>query len=339
MILGKFVAVFILLILIIYNSINVRFQPFLLLVVYCISILASFILMLIKSRNIKMFFRKKRQICEMNDNIKVEFVSKNTSTMPITNSNVLLCAQNSNVMYKQKINFVSIENSKTVVSMSISGKHCGVWDVSCVRAYYLDLFKIFKKKIKVPNKCQVVVMPESNYPVEEHYGQLQKIFEDVDIVVEEKGSNVTELVDVRDYMPGDKLNLIHWKMSSKKDKIMVKEFAADVKKCIRLYFNTEVLPDADTIDEAMRVLYSFGLWLLNSAFNFDIITWNGTDAVKVESVNSRAQLQEAIIRLMQSDFYNADNEIYELYKKDCENVLYDCFYITENGIGGDVNGR
>ena len=40
---------------------------------------------------------------------------------------------------------------------------------------------------------------------------------------QKKGYDFSEVTDVREYIPGDKLMNIHWKLSAKRDVLMVKE--------------------------------------------------------------------------------------------------------------------
>lgn len=334
MILGKIVALFILVILIIYNSINVHFLPFVLLLVYCISIITSFILMLGKSRKIKLYFKKDRYIYDIGSNAALEIVSRNVSSMPLTNTVVNLIASRDVSYFSQKISFVSQENSDTIVTMTVPGNNCGVWNIVCNRSYYLDVFKIFKKKIKFNSKCQVVIMPDCDYPVEVHMEEMQKVFADTEIVEEEKGNNVSEVVDVRDYEPGDKLNLIHWKMSSKRNKLTVKEFGSDAQRRIRLYFDCNAVYSLAVRDASMSALYSVGLWLLNADLKFDIVSQDEIEQVIVDNIFNEEQLRETIIRILQRPFYHKSKAVNKQYTSDLNNALFDCFYITENGIGG-----
>ncbi|MGN0481219.1 MAG: DUF58 domain-containing protein [Lachnospiraceae bacterium] len=336
MILGKIVAVFILLILIIYNAINVHFLPFVLLMVYCISILISFILMNIKARKIKFFFKKDRYIYDFLQRGQLEFVSRNVSSMPITNVHIEFKVSKDYFTYYNDINFVSQENCDTVITMSLPGNTPGVWNVWCLKAYYLDSFKIFRKKINFDEKCRVVIMPRGDYPVEGYLENLQKQFDDTATDTDKKGNSISEVVDVRDYVPGDKLNLIHWKISGKRNKLTVKEFASEESRQIRLYVNHHSDNSEKVRTGTMNVLYSVLRWLVKAGLKFSVVFQNENDDLVFYNVCNEAEMVEAMIRFMMEPFYYMSEAVSKQYQEDIKNPMFNCIYITEKGIGGDV---
>ncbi|MBE5943827.1 MAG: DUF58 domain-containing protein [Lachnospiraceae bacterium] len=81
-------------------------------------------------------------------------------------------------------------------------------------------FKYFKKNIEVSN--ELVVMP---CLVNENLSKLPE-FEQGMLESEEsskKGNDFSDVHDIREYIPGDKLMSIHWKLSAKRDILMVKD--------------------------------------------------------------------------------------------------------------------
>lgn len=41
-----------------------------------------------------------------------------------------------------------------------------------------------------------------------------------------KGSDASEMFDIRDYVPGDDIRTIHWKLSGKTDELIVRQASA-----------------------------------------------------------------------------------------------------------------
>lgn len=52
-----------------------------------------------------------------------------------------------------------------------------------------------------------------------------------------KGNDLSEIFDIREYVPGDDIRSIHWKLSSKTDTLILKE-ASDPS-----HYNVVILPD------------------------------------------------------------------------------------------------
>ena len=78
------------------------------------------------------------------------------------------------------------------------------------------------------------------------------------------GDDPSEVFDLREYFPGDKINRIHWKLSSKKNDFIVKEYSLpiDVPCAVFLdlrsyYSNDYILPVFDTLIETFLSLSHF----------------------------------------------------------------------------------
>ncbi|NCC43791.1 MAG: DUF58 domain-containing protein [Clostridia bacterium] len=67
-----------------------------------------------------------------------------------------------------------------------------------------------------------------------------------------KGQDVSEVFDMRDYQQGDSVKSIHWKLSSKLDKLIIREFGNPINYHTALYYDTEI--EEGTAKEGMRDL-------------------------------------------------------------------------------------
>lgn len=107
--------------------------------------------------------------------------------------------------------------------------------VSNIRCY--DLLGLFVLKKKMNYEGTTLVYP----PVPKMSISLQRkpetLYSGDRYDPYKKGQDVSEMANLRDYMEGDAFNHIHWKMSSKLDKLMVREFAFPSN------YNTVILSD------------------------------------------------------------------------------------------------
>ena len=98
--------------------------------------------------------------------------------------------------------------------------------VKCDSLRLIDIFGVYEIKVSCPVYAEAIVSP--------------KLFDDVgitvadrvtdsvfgDMVLPKKGSDITEVYDVRDYVAGDAPNAVHWKLSGKFGSLKTKEFGA-----------------------------------------------------------------------------------------------------------------
>ena len=54
---------------------------------------------------------------------------------------------------------------------------------------------------------------------------------------EESGDDPSQIFEIRDYRPGDKMQKIHWKLSAKSDSLIVKEYSEPVGFAIVIFVN------------------------------------------------------------------------------------------------------
>lgn len=85
-----------------------------------------------------------------------------------------------------------------------------------------DLLGFLKKKVSVSVQGECLIFPEGEALCKEAGAiYLQGVTEAMES--KEKGYDFSEITGIREYIPGDKLQNIHWKLSTKKDELMVKE--------------------------------------------------------------------------------------------------------------------
>jgi len=113
-------------------------------------------------------------------------------------------------------------NSDNELQFPITFTKCGLYEatLSDMEGYdYLHLFH-FKKEISLSTRIHI--MPTSQASDEKHEVIYSEGFDEFE--ESEKSGNVSaNVTDIREYQPGDRLQKIHWKLSEKIDKLMVKE--------------------------------------------------------------------------------------------------------------------
>jgi len=105
-----------------------------------------------------------------------------------------------------------------VTKIPIDTSHCGAYSYQMSYLEIYDLFGFFRTRRLIEKENEILVRPVPVLPdiMPDMYGFKAKSLR------KSKQPN-TEIYDIRDYQKGDPVKSIHWKMSAKKDKLLVKE--------------------------------------------------------------------------------------------------------------------
>ena len=158
------------------------------------------------------------------EEFEVRFIIKNESWFPLVNVNLSLGI--SNVFYGNSGNHVLNvpvrAKRETAITYPIVMEYCGRFRIEVSEISFIDVLGIREVRINVNESAECLVMPngiERNKEAGQIY--LRGITEAMES--KEKGYDFSDVSGIREYIPGDKLQDIHWKLSVKKDELMVKE--------------------------------------------------------------------------------------------------------------------
>lgn len=155
---------------------------------------------------------------------------------------------------------------------------------------YLGIFKI-TRYMKNENS-EMVLVAEDN---DAEYAD--KVYAEATELKSIKKNSAGEFSNVREYRNGDKLNNIHWKISSKSDELYVKEFADGSKNYHYYYIETRPL-NRNEIAEQFQKWIAVGNKVVE---NGDILVfiWYDPETKYVErsSVSNEDELFEALCRI------------------------------------------
>lgn len=131
-----------------------------------------------------------------------------------------------NVLYGRSISHelvIPSTHSRKKYEIMFMPVSCGEEHIICKEIVCYDIFGINKVQLKPLNEQVIVVAPkfvslqllESTVPSGRHEGRHYDYTK--------KGNDTSEVFDLREYQNGDAVRSIHWKLSGKLDKLIVKE--------------------------------------------------------------------------------------------------------------------
>lgn len=154
----------------------------------------------------------------------IRMILNNPTWFPLLNATVQLEVENA--FYREvgvhSLNFPVRARKSTEVEYPIVMDYCGRLCVSAKYIRFTDLLGICNIKVELQESTQCLVVPLA-LSRDKESGRLYHNAVSDAAESKEKGYDFSEISGIREYIPGDKLQNIHWKLSVKKDELMVKE--------------------------------------------------------------------------------------------------------------------
>lgn len=125
----------------------------------------------------------------------------------------------------------------------------GTYDVGVDTITVYDFFKIFRVNVRLYNYRSIYVMPR-RYTLGKRF--LNSVSDSqVDIRRNITGIERSDIAEIRDYVPGDPMKNIHWKLSSKSEELQVKNYNMNSGRTVYVFcdvaarFDTKEKPEYD----------------------------------------------------------------------------------------------
>lgn len=163
------------------------------------------------------------------------------------------------IMIRMKISYEMLQKTETVeIAFPAEGnrsgyehlfltEQCGDIRFSCDQVQIGDVLNLFHLKIRPFQEVYTTVYPEK-LPIQVQLSRTAiGAYRDNGLVQNRKGDDPSEIFDLRDYIPGDDIRSIHWKLSGKLDHLIFRQ-ASDP-----FHYHVVLLPDIGLMQEGEQV--------------------------------------------------------------------------------------
>ena len=163
------------------------------------------------------------------------------------------------------------------ISVSVGSDYCGRLRLAVPKVVLYDCFGLLGIWCKVNTVGHLTVQPDTFEPNISLVPNANCI-EESDVYSQERpGADLTETFQIREYVPGDSPRQVHWKLSSKFDRLIVRDPALPITRNVLIFWErTGESGDIDIIDAQAEVIVSICKGLLDQSVQFTI-GWNDTD--------------------------------------------------------------
>lgn len=172
-------------------------------------------------------------------------------------------------------------------------QHCGTLQLRPYKLYVYDYLGLFRLKLRRVSGVDVTVMPKL-VPVE----NVPTLMPSISRAWKPKpGGGFSENHEMRLYRPGDKLNQVHWKLSSKVGKLMVREAMEPVRDVVRVEMVIRGKPE--DLDRDFGRLLWVSSWLLASQVPHElrVLAGEGTVSLSVSNADTQREAMRTVLAL------------------------------------------
>ena len=128
----------------------------------------------------------------------------------------------------QKIMLWALPKREQRAALRIGSEYCGRIRVSVEKVTLYDCFGLIGIRCQCGAKAHVTVQPDT-FPIRVELLPTPDSPEDSDSYSQERpGEDLTETFQIREYVPGDSMRQIHWKLSGKFDRLIVRDPALPI---------------------------------------------------------------------------------------------------------------
>ncbi|WMJ84381.1 DUF58 domain-containing protein [Oscillospiraceae bacterium LTW-04] len=202
----------------------------------------------------------------------------------------------------QAVSVPVLPMSRRKVTFRIKSQHCGQVAVTFKRVAAVDFFGMTRYPLKFEAEADTIIMPNTF---------LMRVLPVIDSVCPEEsdeyepdraGYDVSEVHQIRGYIPGDSVRQIHWKLTGKFDHLMVKQAGQPLKHAMLLFldFSTSHKKKSSPacFDALAEVAVSLSQALLDAGIAH-LIGWRQPDgALAHASVQNADDLTEALPEML-----------------------------------------
>lgn len=209
---------------ILYNE-RVTMLIFLMIVIFP---LISTVLMRVCARKVEIRLYTEPTVVRRGEECSVIIRIRNQSILPVSKLQFQLGYLNSIYGIKEEKNIAlsflgkSMQEIKLHLTPEASGNLVLILDDYVI----WDYSRCTRIRRKAGIKSDIMVLPKEYVLEEKLQTGSMHLFENESVLLSKPGSDMTEILNIREYTQGDRISKIHWKLSSKCDELMIREYAS-----------------------------------------------------------------------------------------------------------------
>ena len=188
-----------------------------------------------------------------------------------------------------------IKKEPVSLSWQLAETHSGIIRLSCSYVREFDSFGLFSRKRTCAAQAEITLRPQT-FPVSVCLNQAAEVLLDSEIYSTQKaGNDPGETFRIREYVPGDPIRQIHWKLSEKTGTLMVREFGLPAENQLLLVFLSDKSLSPEQLDAMLDTLVSVSSELLRQELPHTLLYDRA-----LHEISDLAELEQTVHTLLRS---------------------------------------
>ena len=251
----------------------------------------------------------------------IQIAADNDCKVPISRLDIQLAFKNefSPFVGKVRLKGMADNESVTYINYNITSDYCGRLSIQTESLKIYDMLGLTFCRLDKPDIVSLIVMPE----IHDMDIQVRDSTRAFPISSEEydphrSGDDVSEVFDFREYVGGDQINRINWKLSTKSNELIVKEFSHPVGYSVVLLldfsYSVTNRPQVPQMDGFLETAASLSNSILNASC-YHYISWYSQKQKTLvrKSIKSEEDLLEMLPHLLVAEPYKDSFNLADLY--------------------------
>lgn len=236
----------------------------------------------------------------------------NRSFFPVSLVRMNLTYQNQLEGIRQEEKMIAIVDSSCEQkhTFTMSSDYCGVLRFSLKYVKLYDFLGLWCVRKKANEELTVTVLPNI------HIIEESIVLDNPSVLIEselfsatQSGDDVSEIFGMKDYEYGDKMNRIHWKLSLKEDKLLVKQYGLPINCSVAVFFDTYYVINGvafslpmEYLDRMMETMVSLSFSMITQK-QIHFLVWH--DPIKDICKRFRIENEEDLYEVLAILFSNS----------------------------------
>lgn len=311
------------LVLFVLNVINTSYVPFLLDVIFAFITIIALVMVIILKVGVKIRFEEENSVSERTQKYPVRLIIENKTFIPLTRCKIIvqIISGSSKKVRKIKIKSFCAARTNETCEFWVDCPDCEIVSMKIKKAYIYDIFNIFCIWSRFNSANMLIVMP--HLPDLDVMGKMAYVINNEESMVysdKKPGDDPTEIFAIRGYNGGDKIRNIHWKLSSKKDNLMVKDYSLPLREddTVVIDIFKQNKDAVDNRNELFDLFYGLVYALTKRGYGFNACFYkDGYRTMRIET---------------QNDIYYLFAQIYSITPYDKGIDCAACLYFSEFSV-------
>ena len=233
--------------------------------------------------------------------VKCTLRIKNERIFPVLGIDILASCYNVRTAHneenKTRISLLSKQSKQ--LEFDLRTPHCGLLLITMSADSCGDLFNLHRKKLSLSVTKEMTALPTLFSPDISMGDQAMPMSDSEVYSTEKPGSDPGEIFGIREYIPGDAIRQIHWKLSEKCDKTMIREFGLQIANDVLLLLETSGAESPDETDCITEIYASLCKTFSDEGVLFQT-AWrdNESDSLIMQMISSPSDFPSVLSQLL-----------------------------------------